>query len=615
MNWKQRNAKCGDFFQKNIAPEKIVEQNNNKTFILNGWVHNVRDMGGLIFIDLRDRYGIMQLVIEPENNPKLAEKSKILKTEFVIWAEGALRLRSNPNPKMPTGYVEILLNDFDVINKAELTPFEIVDDLDTNEELKLRYRYLDLRRPALQKNFIIRNQVYQIMHRYFEEQGFIEIETPVLMKSTPEGARDFLVPSRIHKGSFYALPQSPQIFKQILMVAGFDKYMQIVKCFRDEDLRSDRQPEFTQLDLEMSFVERDDVLTVSEGLCARLWKEILDIDIPTPFQRMSYEEAMLRFGSDKPDLRFGMEIVNISEEVKNAEFKVFQDVLSENNDNNENNKIGIVALINAKGAGNYSRKQLDNLTEFAKKYGAKGLAYIKFEKGENNATVINSPIAKFLKPEEMEAIKKAANAEVGDLLLISSDEKYRALTILGALRLELAKQLGIMDKLSNTFSFHFVVDFPLLEFDAAENRYIAMHHPFTSPRDEDLELLNTNPAKAKAKAYDLVVNGAELGGGSIRIHDSAVQNKMFELLGFGGEEIEEKFGFLLKALKYGAPPHGGIAFGVDRIVMTLAGTDNIRDVIAFPKTTSGMSLMDNSPSTVATKQLIELGLALLKKEE
>ena len=601
MNWKQRNAKCGDFFQKNLAPEKIVEQNNGKSFILNGWVHNVRDMGGLIFIDLRDRYGIMQLVIEPENNPKLAEKSKILKSEFVIWAEGLLRLRSNPNPKMPTGYVEILLNDFDVINKSELPPFEIVDDLDTNEELKLRYRYLDLRRPALQKNFILRNQVYQIMHRYFEGQGFIEVETPVLMKSTPEGARDFLVPSRIHKGNFYALPQSPQIFKQILMVSGFDKYVQIVKCFRDEDLRSDRQPEFTQLDLEMSFVQREDVLAVSEGLFVKLWKEILNIDIPTPFIRMSYEEAMLRFGSDKPDLRFGMEIVNISKEVKNIDFKVFSDALTQEN--------GIVALINAKGAGNYSRKQLDNLTEFAKKYGAKGLAYIKFAQGE-----ITSPIAKFLKQEEMEAITKAANAEDGDLILISSDEKYRALTILGALRLELAKQLGIMEKLSGTYSFHFVVDFPLLEFDAEENRYIAMHHPFTSPLDEDLELLHTNPAKAKAKAYDLVVNGAELGGGSIRIHNSDVQGKMFELLGFTSEDVEEKFGFLLRALKYGAPPHGGIAFGVDRIVMTLAGTDNIRDVIAFPKTTSGMSLMDNSPSVVDNKQLAELGLSLLKKE-
>lgn len=598
MNWKKRNAKCGDFSQENISPDNFNKDDYPQSFILNGWIHNVRDMGGLIFIDLRDRYGIMQLVIEPENNPQLAEKAKSLKSEYVIWAEGSLRARSNPNPKLPTGYLEILLCDFGIINKSELPPFEIVDDLETNEELKLRYRYLDLRRPALQKNFIIRNKVYQIMHRYFEEQGFLEIETPVLMKSTPEGARDFLVPSRIHKGNFYALPQSPQIFKQILMVAGFDKYIQIVKCFRDEDLRSDRQPEFTQLDLEMSFVQQDDVLTVTEGLMAKMWKEILNIDIQIPFARMTYEEAMTRFGSDKPDLRFGMEIVNISDNVKNAEFKVFSDALSAKN--------GIVALINAKGAGNYSRKQLDNLTEYAKKYGAKGLAYIKYDKGE-----INSPIAKFLKPEEMESIKKAANAEDGDLILISSDEKYRALTILGALRLELARQLGIMEKLKNTYSFHFVVDFPLLEFDEQENRYVAMHHPFTSPQDEDIPLLDTNPTVVKAKAYDLVVNGAELGGGSIRIHDTEVQSKMFQLLGLKEKEAQDKFGYLLKALKFGAPPHGGIALGVDRIVMTLAGTENIRDVIAFPKTTSGMSLMDGSPTEVDTKQLIELGLSLI----
>jgi aspartyl-tRNA synthetase len=604
MNWKKRNAKCGDFSQEMISPENFNEKIKeiNQNLIFNGWVHNVRDMGGLIFIDLRDRYGILQLVIEPENNPELAEKAKILKSEFVIWAEGNLRLRSNPNPKMPTGYIEILLKDFDVINKSELPPFEIVDDLETNEELKLRYRYLDLRRPALQRNFIIRNKVYQIMHKYFEENEFLEIETPILMKSTPEGARDFLVPSRIHKGYFYALPQSPQIFKQILMVSGFDKYIQIVKCFRDEDLRSDRQPEFTQLDLEMSFVEQNDVLKIAEGLFVKMWKEILNIDIPTPFPTMTYEEAMTRFGSDKPDIRFGMEIVELNEIVKNVEFKVFSEVLA-----NEN---GLVALINAKGAGNYSRKQLDNLTEFAKKYGAKGLAYIKFDKGE-----VNSPIAKFLKPEELEEIKKAANAEDGDLLLISSGEKYQTLTILGALRLEMAKQLGVMEKLSNTFSFHFVVDFPLLEFDAEENRYVAMHHPFTSPRDEDLELLAKNPAKVKAKAYDLVVNGSEVGGGSIRIHNTEVQSKMFELLGLSAEDAEEKFGYLLKALKFGAPPHGGIALGVDRITMILAGTSNIRDVIAFPKTTSGISLMDNSPSEVDKKQLTELGISLLEKEK
>ncbi len=590
MNWKKRNAKCGELTQEQIS----------QNFILNGWIHNVRDMGGLIFIDLRDRYGIMQLVIEPENNPELAEKAKDLKSEFVIWAEGTLRLRSNPNPKIPTGYIELLLADFGIVNKSDLPPFEIVDDLETNEETRLRYRYLDLRRPALQRNFIIRNKLYQIMHRYFEEQGFLEVETPILMKSTPEGARDFLVPSRINKGKFYALPQSPQIFKQILMVSGFDKYIQIVKCFRDEDLRSDRQPEFTQIDMEMSFIDAEDILTVTEGFFAKVWKEILNIDLQVPFKRMCYEEAMGRFGSDKPDLRFGMEIVNINEIVKHSEFKVFADTLAMNNGN--------IALINAKGAGSYSRKQLDNLTEFAKKYGAKGLAYIKFDKGE-----INSPIAKFLKSEELEAIKQAANAEDGDLLLISSDEKYRSLTILGALRLEMARQLGIMEKVRNTYSFHWVVDFPLFEYDAEENRYVAMHHPFTSPKDEDIAMLDKDPSQAKAKAYDLVVNGAELGGGSIRIHDNEIQQKMFKLLGLSDEDAEEKFGYLLKALKFGAPPHGGIALGLDRIVMTLAGTENIRDVIAFPKTTTGTSLMDGAPTGVDEKQLAELGIAVLKQ--
>ncbi len=590
MNWKKRTAKCGELTQ---------EQVGNK-YILNGWISNVRDMGGLIFIDLRDRYGIMQLVIEPENNAELAEKAKELKSEYVIWCEGTLRNRTSPNPKLPTGYIELLLDNYGIINKSELPPFEIIDDLDTNEEIKLRYRYLDLRRPALQRNFIIRNKVSQIMHRYFEKQGFLEIETPILMKSTPEGARDFLVPSRINKGKFYALPQSPQIFKQILMVSGFDKYIQIVKCFRDEDLRSDRQPEFTQIDLEMSFIEQEDVFKLIEGFMAELWREILGIEIEVPFKKMSYEEAMSRFGSDKPDLRFDMEIVDISDEVKNSGFKVFSDVLGTKN--------GKIALINAKGAGSYSRKQLDSLTDFAKKYGAKGLAYIKFVNGE-----INSPIAKFLTEEEIKAIANKANAEDGDLLLISSDEKYRAFTILGALRLELARQLGIMEKLRNTYSFHWLVDFPLFEYDEEEKRYVAMHHPFTAPNDNEIEKLDTAPSQVHAKAYDLVVNGAELGGGSIRIHENEIQQKMFELLGLSNEEAEEKFGFLLKALQYGAPPHGGLALGLDRIVMILAGTDNIRDVIAFPKTTSGISIMDGSPSEVEDKNLAELGISLMKK--
>jgi aspartyl-tRNA synthetase len=587
MLFKKRTESCG----------KLRPENEGQKIILNGWVAGRRDLGGLIFIDLRDRYGITQVVIEPENRPDLAEKSKEIRSEFVIWAEGIVRLRSNPNKNMPTGLIEIVVDDFGIINRSELPPFEVADGIETGEETKLKYRYLDLRRPELQKNFIVRNKVYQVMHKYFDEQDFIEVETPVLMKSTPEGARDFLVPSRINKGRFYALPQSPQLFKQILMISGFDKYVQIVKCFRDEDLRSDRQPEFTQIDMEMSFIEQDDILLVVEGFISRLWKDVLGMEIKAPFLRMSYDEAMRRFGSDKPDLRFGIEINELTGAVKNAEFKVFADTIASG---------GIIAAVNAKGCGEFSRKQIDNLTEFAKKYGAKGLAYIKFINGE-----INSPIAKFLKPEEIEKIKEITSAEDGDLILISSDKKMRTCTILGALRIEIAKISGIYDKIKNNFSFHWVVDFPLFEWDDETQRYYATHHPFTSPMEEDLQYLDTDPGKVRAKAYDLVVNGAELGGGSIRIHDNKIQQTMFDKMGMSEKEIEDKFGYFIKSLKYGAPPHGGLALGLDRIVMTLVGTDNIRDVIAFPKTTSGLSLMDGSPSEVSDEQLVELGIKKL----
>ncbi|MCX6153632.1 MAG: aspartate--tRNA ligase [Candidatus Kapabacteria bacterium] len=591
MTFKKRTNNCGQ-----LRPE-----NNGEKVVLNGWVAVVRDLGGLIFIDLRDRYGITQLVILPEFQAELAAKSAQLKQEFVIWASGEVRLRENPNPNIPTGLIEILIDEFEIINQAELPPFEISDSITTNEELRLRYRYLDLRRPVLQKFFITRNQAYQIVHQYYAENGFLEVETPVLMKSTPEGARDFLVPSRINKGRFYALPQSPQIFKQILMISGFDRYMQIVKCFRDEDLRSDRQPEFSQIDVEMSFIDRDDIMAVTEGLIERLWKEILNIDIQSPFLKMSYDEAMTRFGSDKPDLRFSLEISTITDIVKNSTFKVFADNIA---------TAGTIGLINAKGCSNYSRKQLDELADYAKKYGAKGLAWIKFT--ENT---VNSPIAKFLTQEEIENIKIAAGAENGDLLLIVSDTWTRAYTVLGALRLEIARQTGIYDTIKNNFSFHWVIDFPLLEFDQESGRYIAMHHPFTAPMDEDIPLLDTAPEKARAKAYDLVVNGSELGGGSIRIHTSDVQSKMFNLIGLSSEEADLKFGYLLNALKYGAPPHGGIALGLDRIIMTLGGTDNIRDVIAFPKTTSGLSLMDGSPSSVDDAQLEELGIRVVKSDK
>ena len=588
MNFLKRTDTCGNLRKEDF--DKIV--------ILNGWVQTVRDLGGLIFIDLRDRYGITQLVIHPETQAELAERSKEIKSEFVIWAKGKVRMRENPNPNIPTGLIEIQLEDFGIINKAELPPFEIVDDIGTSEEIKLKYRFLDLRRHSLQKQFIVRNDVYQVVHKYFNENNFIEVETPFLMKSTPEGARDYLVPSRIYKGRFYALPQSPQLYKQILMMAGFDRYVQIVKCFRDEDLRSDRQPEFTQIDLEMSFIEREDVLSMTEGFFARLWKEVLGIEVLTPFLRMSYDEAMNRYGSDKPDLRFEIELTDVSDIVKNSEFKVFSDTV---------NGGGVVKVLNAKGCADFSRKKIDELTELAKKYGAKGIAWLKIVDGE-----INSPIAKFLKQNEIEEIKKRTNCENGDLLLFSSDIWARACTILGALRLEIAKQTGIIDAVKNKFSFLWILDFPLLEFDEDSGRYAAMHHPFTSPMDEDISLLDSEPAKARAKAYDVVINGAEVGGGSIRIHNREIQEKMFNLLGLSKEEADSKFGFLLEALKYGCPPHGGIALGLDRIVMILTGTENIRDVIAFPKTTSGLSLMDGAPSNVDDIQLKELGIKLIE---
>lgn len=591
MNFLKRTATCGELRETDI----------NREVVLNGWVQRVRNLGGLVFIDLRDRYGITQLFIFPDEQSELAERSKELKKEFVIWAKGKIQLRESPNNSMSTGLIEVKLNDFGIINKAELPIFEIADGIETSEDTRLEYRYLDLRRPELQHNLLVRNQLYQIVHQYFNDHQFVEIETPVLMKSTPEGARDYLVPSRINKGRFYALPQSPQIFKQILMISGFDRYVQIVKCFRDEDLRSDRQPEFTQIDLEMSFIKRDDILSLIEGLVAKLWKEIKSMDIQLPFPRFSYDEAMARYGSDKPDLRFSMELNDITEIVAGSDFKVFADTLASN---------GKIIAINAESCGNYSRKQLDELVEYAKKYGAKGLSWIKFSDGQ-----INSPIAKFLKAEEIDGIKQLTGAKEGDLVLIGADKKNKCLTIMGALRLEIARQKGIIASLQGTYSFSWVLDFPLFEYDEFENRWIAMHHPFTSPSIEDLDRLDSNPGDLKAQAYDLVINGYEAGGGSIRIHDGDVQKKMFELLGMSTEDAEVKFGFLLKALKYGAPPHGGIALGLDRLVMLLIGIDNIRDVIAFPKTTSGLSLMDGSPSSVDEKQLEELGIRLAKQLE
>jgi aspartyl-tRNA synthetase len=586
MSFVKRTIRCGELRRENIG-QKVS---------LNGWVASRRDLGGLIFIDLRDRWGIVQLVIKPEDAPALAEKAKPVRSEFVMWATGTVRERESKNSKIPTGEIEVLLEDIGIINPSELPPFEIANELEVNEELRLKYRYLDLRRSYLQEKFIIRNKLYQIVHKYFYENDFIEIETPVLMKSTPEGARDFLVPSRIHKGKFYALPQSPQIYKQILMVSGFDRYLQIVKCFRDEDLRSDRQPEFTQIDCEMSFITQEDILEMFEGFFKIVWKEILGQDITIPFPRMSYKDAMEQYGADKPDTRFDMKIETLNDLMANSEFQVFSQTLADG---------GIIGGIKAEGCGHYSRKQLDNLTDFAKKYAAKGLAYIKYHEG-----TITSPIAKFLTEAEMQSITDKFQAKDGDLVLIISDKWTRAYTILGALRLEIARQTGIFEKVKDKYNFLWVLDFPLFEYDEENNRYVAMHHPFTSPKLEDLDILEKDPSKARAIAHDIVLNGVEIGGGSVRIHDNAVQQKMFSLMSIGPEEAQEKFGHLLTALKYGAPPHGGIALGLDRMVMLLTGIDNIRDVIAFPKTTSGLSLMDNSPSGVDEKQLTELGIKL-----
>lgn len=587
MKFNRRTHTCGDLRESQIG----------KHVVLNGWVDTRRDLGGVIFIDLRDRYGITQVVFEPSFNSEAHENGKDLRSEFVISIEGKVRKRpeGTENPELPTGNIDVMVDKIIILNKALTPPFQIKDNIDVNEDLRLKYRYLDLRRKEMQDNIILRHKMYQITRNYFDSKNFVEIETPVLMKSTPEGARDFLVPSRLHKGRFYALPQSPQQYKQILMVSGFDRYFQIVKCFRDEDLRADRQPEFTQIDIEMSFVDTEDIFEIMEGFIKQIFKEIKNYDLQTPVKRLTFDDAMEKYGSDKPDLRYGLEMVTLNSVFQNSEFRVFKESM----DNR-----GIITGLLAKGCGDYTRNQLDVLTDFVKKLGAGGLIWMRVK--ENS---LEAPIAKFLSDEEKQGIIKSLNAENGDLLFILSGPKLKTLSLMGNLRTEMANRLNLIDENSEP-SILWVTDFPLLEWDDETKRFYAMHHPFTSPKLEEIDLLKSDPSKVHARAYDLVFNGNEIAGGSIRIHNAELQSLMFKTLGISEEEAETKFGFLMNAFKYGAPPHGGIAFGFDRLAMLLAGKSSIREVIAFPKTASGMSLMDECPSFVSEEQLKELHIKI-----
>ena len=571
---------------------EICAEDIGKTVTVMGWAGKVRDIGSLVFIDLRDISGVVQLVAE--NDKEILEKAQSVHLEYVLAAVGVVRKRQGAvNENLKTGELEIEIKELRILNKSEALPVQISDDTNVKEEIRLKHRYLDLRRPELQHNLIVRHKIAKIARDFYDENGFIEIETPMLTKSTPEGARDYLVPSRLHAGKYYALPQSPQLYKQLLMLAGYDRYMQIVKCFRDEDLRADRQPEFTQIDLEMSFVNIDDVIELNEKFIARVFKEILGVEVKTPFLRMPYKEAMDRFGSDKPDTRFGMELCDISDVLSSTEFKVFSSALEAG---------GSVRCINAEGLGTkMSRKEIDALGEYVKTYRAKGLAWIVI----NEDGSIKSSVAKFLKEEEVQAIFAKTNAKPGDGIFIVSDTNNDVVfDSLGNLRLEIARKFDMLDK--NTYNLLWVTEFPLLEYSEDEDRYVAKHHPFTSPMDEDIELLDTAPGDVRAKAYDIILNGVELGGGSIRIFDSTLQEKMFEVLGFTKEQAWDRFGFLMNAFKYGTPPHGGMAYGFDRFAMLLLGKDSIRDVIAFPKVQNASELMVNSPDYVEEKQLTEL---------
>ncbi|MFX0547978.1 aspartate--tRNA ligase [Hathewaya histolytica] len=581
----KRTMMCGEARETNVGQKM--------TFM--GWVQRKRNLGSLVFVDLRDRTGILQVVFGEEINGEAFEKADGVRPEYCITVTGELVLRQAANENLPTGKVELKAEEIKILSQSETPPIYIKEDLDAAENVRLKYRYLDLRRPDMQRNLILRHRTTKVIRDFLDQNGFLEMETPMLTKSTPEGARDYLVPSRNYKGKFYALPQSPQIFKQLLMVSGYDKYFQIVKCFRDEDLRANRQPEFTQVDIEMSFVEEDDVISINEKLIQKIFKDILNYDVKLPIERMPYSEAMDKYGSDKPDLRFGMEIKNISDVVEGSEFGVFKNAI-------ENG--GSVRAIVAEGCADMGRKQIDKLTEFVKTYKAKGLAWIALKEGE-----IKSPIAKFFKQEELNNIIEKSDAKTGDLILVVADKNDVVLQSLGALRLEMARQLEIL-KDNKEFRFVWITDFPLLEYDEEENRYVAKHHPFTSPKDEDLELLESDPGKVRAKAYDIVLNGEEIGGGSIRIHDTSIQERMFNALGFTKESAWERFGFLLEAFKYGPPPHGGLAYGLDRLIMFLANTENIKDVIAFPKNQNAFCPMSEAPNLVDDKQLKELGIGI-----
>ena len=567
-----------------------------------GWVQKSRNKGGIIFVDLRDRSGILQLIFEENDcGAENFAKAEKLRSEFVVAVEGRVEARSGAvNENLATGAIEIRANSLRILAESETPPFPIEEKSKTKEELRLEYRFLDLRRPDIQHNLITRSRVATLTRAFLAEEGFLEIETPTLIKSTPEGARDYLVPSRVHPGSFYALPQSPQLFKQLLMVSGYDRYFQLARCYRDEDLRADRQPEFTQIDMELSFVDVDDVLDVNERLLQKLFKEICGYELQLPIQRMTWREAMNRFGSDKPDLRFGMELKNVSEVVKDCEFVVFKGAL-------ENG--GSVRGINAEGQGHMPRKKIDALVEYAKGFGAKGLAYIAI----NEDGTFKSSFAKFMKEEEMVALIAAMDGKAGDLLLFAADKDKVVFDVLGNLRLELARQLELLKK--DDFKFLWVTEFPLLEYSEEEDRYVAMHHPFTMPMEEDLQYLDSDPGRVRAKAYDIVLNGVEMGGGSVRIHQADIQSKMFEVLGFTPERAQEQFGFLLKAFKYGVPPHAGLAYGLDRMVMLMVGADSIRDVIAFPKVKDASCLMTEAPAPVDGKQLEELGIQVAEEEK